>query len=121
MNPPLKLLQKIATAFDFNEDTLSRVRHVAVEFQFGRQTVNKRTKTDSLHGTAQDHLQSFALWQGQSLPTVRCGARGERALPICCRALTIVSICLTKKFVHESDLIDEKKSKAETHHTGSCA
>ena len=60
MNPSLKLLQKIETAFDFNEDTLSRVRHVAVEFQFGRQTVNKRTKADSLHGTAHDHLQSFA-------------------------------------------------------------
>ena len=60
MNPPLKLLQKIATAFDLNENALSRVRNVAVEFQFCRQAVNKRAKPDSLHGTAHNHFQSLA-------------------------------------------------------------
>jgi hypothetical protein len=59
LNPLLKLLEKIAMAFDFNEDALSRVRHAAVEFQFCRETVNKWAKPNSLNGTANDHFQSF--------------------------------------------------------------
>ena len=61
MNPALKLLEKVAMAFDFNEDTLSRIRHVAFEFQFCRYTVNKRAKTDALNGTAHDDFQSFVF------------------------------------------------------------
>ena len=60
-DPLPKLLQKILTAFDFNENTLSRVRHVAVESQLRRQTVNKRAKPDSLHSTAHDYFQSFVV------------------------------------------------------------
>src|SRR6201985_1028413 len=60
-DPLPKLLQKILTAFDFNENTLSRVRNVAVESQLRRQTVNKRAKPDSLHSTAHDYFQSFVV------------------------------------------------------------
>ena len=95
LNPPLKLLEKIAMAFDFNENALSRIRYVAVEFQFCRQAVNKRAKADSLNGTAHDDFQSFAF--GRDGLDVRCGALGERALPACCGGPTIVSIWPNQK------------------------
>ena len=69
MNPLLKLLQKIAMAFDLNEDALGRVRYVAIEFQFRREAVNKRAKADSLNGTAHDYFQSFV--SGSSLRRAR--------------------------------------------------
>jgi hypothetical protein len=76
LNPALKLLEKVAMTFDFNEDALSRIRHVAVEFQFCRHTVNNGAEADSLHSSTHDHFQSFRFGRGGApIVTVRRAPR----------------------------------------------
>jgi hypothetical protein len=53
-----KLFEPSARAFGFDENSLRRIPDPARQSQFGRESENKRTKSDALHGTANNNFQS---------------------------------------------------------------
>src|SRR6266568_3675711 len=57
--PKQKLSQRIARAFDLDENTLRGIQDPAAQLQFSGQAIHERPKTHSLHCAAHDHSSSF--------------------------------------------------------------
>src|SRR6266568_9164969 len=94
--PKQKLSQRIARAFDLDENTLRGIQDPAAQLQFSGQAIHERPKTHSLHCAAHDHSSSFmgrrshpvnlshavraaGLSWIEPYPAVRLGRRGRKA------------------------------------------
>lgn len=54
--PEQKMLQRQPRTFDFQRNSRVRVVDTSVQGKLGRQSVDKRAETDSLHGAANGHF-----------------------------------------------------------------